>query len=128
MFYAVEGIGDLTGSSGILGFILGGGLLTVVIGAYRFFVNYRNTERGWAKARIDDAKAAQTVANRERTHAIEEARAWQGRCADLEYLLRSSGIPVPALSPELVRYLQSDDESQGGDKPRRTGSGNEKKR
>jgi hypothetical protein len=33
--------------------------------------------------------------------AQHEAGLWQARCADLEYLLRSNGVAVPALSAEL---------------------------
>lgn len=84
----------LTGSSGLLLFLLGGGLIGALISAYRFYVNFRTTERGLARQRIQQA------ARNERS-AQHEAGLWQARCADLEYLMRREGIPVPPLSTEL---------------------------
>lgn len=92
---AADGLGN---STGILGIILGGALLTAVIGAYRFAVNFRTTERGLSRQRIRDA-------NRGERRAVYEATLWQSRCADLEYRLRQNGIPYPPLSEELRRLV-----------------------
>lgn len=85
---------SLTGSSGLLLFLLGGGLIGAIVSAYRFFVNYRTTERGMSRQRIQ--QAASTA--REAQH---EASLWQARCGDLTYLLKEHGIPVPPPDPEL---------------------------
>lgn len=106
---------DLSTSSGILGFILGGGLLTVIIGVYRFAVNYRQTERGLARERVIEATEDASRVRRALIRAQNEASLWQGRCADLEYLLRQAGQPVPPLTPQLQRLV--DDEEPP---PRRT--------
>lgn len=84
----------LTGSSGLLLFLLGGGLIGALISAYRFYVNFRTTERGLARQRLQQA------ARNERS-ALHEASLWQARCADLEYLMRRQGVPVPPLTSEL---------------------------
>lgn len=90
---------DVLGSStGILGILLGSALLTAVISAYRFAVNFRTTERGLSRKRIRDA-------NQNERKAIYEAGLWQGRSADLEYLLRSFGHTVPPLSEELRKLI-----------------------
>lgn len=87
---------DLTSSSGLLLFLLGGGLIGAVVSVYRFFVNYRTTERSMSRQRVQQA----TSSAREAQH---EAFLWQSRCADLEYLLRSNGHArlIPPLSLEL---------------------------
>jgi len=90
----VEPSGVAGVSTGVLGAILGGGLLGAVIAAYRFAVNYRTTERGMRAQAARDKRLAQY-----------EAGMWQGRCADLEYLLKRNGIPVPKLIPELQRLV-----------------------
>lgn len=91
---------DLT-SSGFLGFILGGGLLTAILGAYRFTVNFRQTERGMARDRVDQAVRDQRAERTARQRAEREATLWQNRCGDLEYALRQAGVPVPAIDAEL---------------------------
>lgn len=88
---AVEALG---GSSTILGALLSGALLVTATGVYRFIVNFRNTERGMNRKRMQDA-------NRNERSAQREAALWQGRCGDLEYLLRTNGIPVPPLDKDL---------------------------
>lgn len=87
---------DLTSSSGLLLFLLGGGLIGAVVSVYRFFVNYRTTERSISRQRVQQA----TSSAREAAH---EAFLWQSRCADLEWLLRRNGHGdlIPALSLEL---------------------------
>lgn len=85
---------DLTSSSGLLLFLLGGGLLGALISAYRFWVNFRTTERGMSRQRIQQATSNARSAQ-------HEAYLWQARCADLTYLLRERGVPVPPLDPEL---------------------------
>lgn len=89
------------GSSGVLGFVLGGGLLTAVIGGYRFLVNYRVTERGMARDRVAQAVQAEQAERKARQKVAREASLWQQRCADLEYLLRKEGAAIPALDSEL---------------------------
>jgi hypothetical protein len=89
------------GSSGILGFVLGGGLLTAVLGGYRFLVNFRVTERGMARDRVSQAVKAEQAERRARQRVAREASLWQARCADLEYLLRQQGVSIPALNAEL---------------------------
>ena len=93
------GTGQVWGSAGLLGAILGGGLLASVIAAYRFAVNYRTTERGMR------AQAA-----RDRRMAQHEASLWQARCADLEYELRRRGIAVPKAGAELQRLVDAADD------------------
>jgi hypothetical protein len=93
---AAEGLGS---SSGILGVILSGALLTAIIGAYRFVVNFRTTERGLSRQRLREA-------NQGERRATHEAGLWQARCADLEYLLRSHGIVPPPPSEELRQFVE----------------------
>lgn len=88
----------LTGSSGLLLFLLGGGLIGALISAYRFYVNFRTTERSLARQRLQQAA-------RNERGALHEAALWQARCADLEYLMRREGISVPPLSAELQALL-----------------------
>jgi hypothetical protein len=92
---------DTIGSSGFLGFVLGGGLLTAVLGGYRFIVNYRITERGIARDRVDQAVRDERKERTARQRAEREAILWQSRCGDLEYALRQVGAPVPPISAEL---------------------------
>lgn len=98
---------DVIGSSGILGFVLGGGLLTAVIGGYRFFVNFRVTERSMARDRVAQAVSAEQAERRARQRVAREASLWQARCADLEYLLRKEGALIPPLSSELYSLAYS---------------------
>lgn len=93
---------ELGNSGGILGIILGGALLTAIVGAYRFWVNFRTTERGLTRQRIREAHKGQRIAS-------YEAGLWQGRCADLEYLLRKNGIQIPPLSDELKAFINEGD-------------------
>lgn len=86
--------GGVGTSTGLLGAILGGGLLGAIVAAYRFAVNYRTTERGMRAQAARDKRLAQ-----------HEAGLWQGRCADLEYLLKRNGIPVPVLDDNLQRLV-----------------------
>jgi len=92
---AADGLGN---STGILGIILGSALLTALIGAYKFAVNFRTTERGLTRQRIKAANKGERL-------AIHEATLWQNRCADLEYLLRKEGIKYPPLDDELRRLI-----------------------
>lgn len=92
---------DAIGSSGFLGFVLGGGLLTAVIGGYRFLVNARLTERGMARDRVDQAARAEQKERKARVRAEREATLWQNRCGDMEYALRAAGIKVPPIDAEL---------------------------
>lgn len=92
---------DAIGSSGFLGFILGGGLLTALLGGYRFVVNYRLTERGIARDRVDQAVRDERKERTARQRAEREASLWQSRCGDLEYLVRQLGASVPPISAEL---------------------------
>lgn len=92
---------DVITSSGLLGFILGGGLLTAIIGGYRFVVNFRMTERGMARDRVSQAVSEQRAERSNRLRAEREAALWQSRCGDLEYALRQAGGVVPAISAEL---------------------------
>lgn len=80
--------------------ILTGTLLATVTGGYRFVVNFRKTERGLSRARIKQANANERAAQ-------YEASLWQGRAADLEYLLRQQTGRVPPLSKELLALVQS---------------------
>jgi len=98
----VAAASDVFSSSGILSILLGGGLLTAVIGAYRFVVNLRTTERGLARSRLRDA-------NSEARRAEYESSLWQSRCGDLEYLLRQNGVTVPPYSKEVQRLVDSPD-------------------
>lgn len=92
---AADGLGS---SSGILGIILSGALLTALIGVYKFAVNFRTTERGMSRQRMRET-------TRDLRSAAHEAGLWQARCADLDYLLRSNGIKSPPLSPELRKFI-----------------------
>lgn len=93
---AAQAADSLTSSSGLLLFLLGGGLIGAVVSVYRFFVNYRTTERSMSRQRVQQA----TSSAREAQH---EAFLWQARCADLEWLLRRNGHAalIPPLSLEL---------------------------
>lgn len=86
-------------TGGLLMFLLSGGLVGIAVAGYRFYVNFRNTERGMARRRIQQA-------NRNEHAARYEAGLWQARCADLEYLLRTNGIRIPALNQELRRFIE----------------------
>lgn len=99
---------DLGSSSGLLWFILGGGLIGLVISAYRFFVNLRTTERGLARQRVRDAKKDERAAQ-------WEAGLWQARSADLEYLIRREVGPerIPPLSEELRKLIEQNNEAGG---------------
>lgn len=81
-------------SSGLLGFLLSSALLVTITGAYKFAVNFRNTERGMQRKRMRDA-------NLNERKAQHEASLWQSRCGDLEYILKRRGITVPPLGEEL---------------------------
>ena len=95
---------DTLGSStGILGFILGGALLTVLASSYKFAVNFRTTERGLSRQRVQEA-------NREQRLALQEAALWQARCADLEYLLRKHGHEVPGIPDRLQQLVDRESE------------------
>lgn len=97
---AVETIGS---NSTLLGAVISGTLFITLASAYRFVVNFRNTERGLARQRIRQA-------NRNERTAQHEASLWQQRCADLEYLIRSqTGLKVPALSDELQAFVSGND-------------------
>jgi hypothetical protein len=91
---------DLGSSSGLLWFLLGGGLIAMLVSAYRFVVNFRTTERGMARQRIQQA-------NRGERAAQYEAGLWQARSADLEYVIRRELGPerIPALTDELRRMI-----------------------
>lgn len=95
---------DLTTSSGLLLFLLGGGLIGAAVSAYRFWVNFRTTERGLSRQRIQQATSNARSAQ-------HEAYLWQARCADLTYLLRERGITVPPLDPELQALVSPQPES-----------------
>ena len=99
---AVAAASDVFSSSGILSILLGGGLLTAVIGAYRFVVNLRTTERGLARNRLRDA-------NSEARRAEYESALWQSRCGDLEFLLRKNGITPTPYDKKLQRLVDSPD-------------------
>lgn len=98
---AADGLGN---STGILGVILGSALLTAVIGAYKFAVSFRTTERGLSRQRIRDA-------NKGERQAIQEGSLWQSRCADLEYVLRRNGIEPPVMG-DALRKLVDDTPSE----------------
>jgi hypothetical protein len=100
---------ELGSSSGLLWFILGGGLIGLIISAYRFVVNFRTTERGMARQRIQQA-------NRGERAAQYEAGLWQARSADLEYLIRRELGPssIPALSEELHKLIEQNAADVGG--------------
>lgn len=91
---AVAQADALTNSSGLLLILLVTGLIGALISAYRFYVNFRTTERGMTRQRIQQAA-------RNERNAQHEASLWQARCADMEYLMRRNGVTVPPLSPEL---------------------------
>lgn len=94
---AVESLG---GSSTILSMLLSGALIVTATGVYRFVVNFRNTERGMNRKRMQDATRNERTAQR-------EAALWQGRCGDLEYILRKNGIPVPPLDRDLQTLVDA---------------------
>lgn len=97
------------GSSTLLGALLSGALIGAVISAYKFWVNFRKTERGLTRQRI-------TQANRSERAAQFEASLWQARCGDLEYLLRSrTNISIPPLSDELKALVLSNSENDSPD-------------
>lgn len=100
---------DLGSSSGLLWFLLGGGLIGVVVSAYRFVVNFRTTERGMARQRIQQA-------NRGERAAQYEAGLWQARSADLEFVIRRELGPasIPALSDELRKFIDQNNADIGG--------------
>ncbi|HYF71372.1 MAG TPA: hypothetical protein VD864_01050, partial [Nocardioides sp.] len=60
--------------------------------------NFRTTERGMARQRIQQANRGERLAQ-------YEASLWQARAADLEYHLRQHGKPVPPISAELTRFI-----------------------
>lgn len=91
----------LSGSSTLLGALLSGSLIIAITGVYRFAVNFRNTERGMARRRIQDA-------NRNERAAQYEASLWQDRCGHLQFLLREAGIEVPPLPPALEALVLAD--------------------
>lgn len=91
--------GELLGSAGLLGAILGGGLLASMIAAYRFAVNFRTTERSLRGRETRDRRAA-----------LYEAGQWQARAADLEYMLRRHGVTVPPVRPELQKLINEADD------------------
>lgn len=98
---AAEMIGS---NSTLLGALISGTLIATLVSAYRFWVNFRTTERGMARQRIKQA-------NRNERAAQYEASLWQARCADLEYLIRSqTGLRVPPLSRELRALVTSQEE------------------
>lgn len=92
---AVEPLGS---NSTWLGLLLGGTIITVLISAYRFVVNFRTTERGMRQNRIREANINERLAR-------QEATMWQNRCGDLEYLLRQNGIKVPPLEAALKKLV-----------------------
>ena len=96
-----QAVEDLGGSSTLLGTLLSGALLITITGAYRFVINFRNTERGMNRRRIQEA-------TRNERSALREAALWQGRSGDLEYLLKLNGIAVPPLSAELRALMEAD--------------------
>lgn len=93
-------------------FILGGGLIGLIISAYKFVVNFRTTERGMARQRIQQA-------NRGERAAQYEAGLWQARCADLEYLVRSELGPgsIPPLADELRELVRQNNAEVGTPPP-----------
>lgn len=97
---AVEPLGS---NSTILGLLLGGTIITVLISAYRFFVNLRTTERGMRQNRIREANMNERLAR-------QEATMWQSRCGDLEYLLRQNGVKVPPLESALKKLVAQNQE------------------
>jgi hypothetical protein len=109
---AEAAVQDLGSSSGLLMFILGGGLIGLVISAYKFVVNFRTTERGMARQRIQQA-------NRGERAAQYEAGLWQARCADLEYLIRRELGPerVPRLTEELREMIKQSSTETGAAPP-----------
>lgn len=100
---------DLGTSSGLLWFLLGGGLIGVIVSAYRFVVNFRTTERGMARQRIQQA-------NRGERAAQYEAGLWQNRSADLEYVIRRELGPerIPPLSDELRELIKQNTTDASG--------------
>jgi hypothetical protein len=100
---------DLGTSSGLLWFLLGGGLLGVLISAYRFVVNFRTTERGMARQRIQQAKKDERAAQ-------WEAGLWQARSADLEFVIRRElgSERIPPLSVDLRKLIDQDGSEASG--------------
>lgn len=100
---------DLGTSSGLLWFLLGGGLIAMLVSAYRFVVNFRTTERGMARQRIQQA-------NRGERAAQYEAGLWQARSADLEYVIRRELGPerIPTLTDELRKLIDQNSADVGG--------------
>ena len=99
---AAEAVGS---NSTLLGALISGTLIATAYSAYKFFVNFRTTERSMARQRF-------LQANRNERAAQYEASLWQSRCADLEYLIRSqTGLKVPPLSAELqtLVIIQNED-------------------
>lgn len=100
---------NLLSSTGALASTLTGGLVIIVIAAYRFYVNFRTTERGMARQRIRQANQNERLAQ-------HEAGLWQLRAADLAYLLKVNGIAVPPLDDELRKFIANAEEgSRQGD-------------
>lgn len=114
---AAEAVGS---NSTLLGALISGTLIATAYSAYKFFVNFRTTERSMARQRFMQA-------NRNERAAQYEASLWQSRCADLEYLIRSqTGLKVPPLSAELqtLVIIQNEDAAvlpQWDDKNDQTG-------
>lgn len=101
---ATEAVDAVGSNSTLLGALISGTLIATLYSAYRFFVNFRNTERGMARQRFMQA-------NRNERAAQHEASLWQARCGDLEYLLRQTGVGVPPLSDELKALVISNNEA-----------------
>lgn len=90
---------SLVGSnSTLLVIVLLSTLVTVGVSVYRFIVNMRTTERGMAKNRIREANRNEQLAQR-------ESYLWQQRCADLEYILRRNGVPIPPFEEDLRKLI-----------------------
>lgn len=92
--------GSFVGSEGFLGGLISLSVLGVLYTVWKFVINARTIEQSMRRRRSTDARAARY-----------EAGLWQGRCADLEYILRQNGIPIPDLSEELRGYVLSRPES-----------------
>lgn len=95
----------VTTSTGLLMLLLGGGVVGAMASAYRFWANYRTTERGMARDRVVQATSNARSAQ-------HEAYLWQSRCADLTFLLRERGVEVPPLDPELQALVAPSRESR----------------
>lgn len=97
----------LLSSDAIIAFVLGGSVLTTLVGGYRFVVNLRTTERGMARDRV---RRANNEARRERAarvRAQHEADAWQAYAGDLTYALRSAGMSVPQMPADLRAMMNA---------------------